>query len=207
MIDDFSMDRRALIGRISFLLGASALPAEAFAATGKGSAKKYLDAPRFAALTAIADTVIPATDTLGAVGVGVPRLIDGMLANWASAATRTQIAGVIAQIDKLAQDGDKQSFALLTPARRKELLQPYDRDAMKPGPKPTEKLTALQTMMAGPPVMNPAWVKLKDLILSLYYSSEVAMTQELIYEHVPGKWVPSLKITPGMHPFASGGPI
>ncbi|MBU6268658.1 MAG: gluconate 2-dehydrogenase subunit 3 family protein [Sphingomonadales bacterium] len=208
MTDAFSMDRRALMGRVALLLGASALPADAFAAGGKAAAKKFLAAPQFATLSAIADTVIPATDTPGAVGVGVPRLIDGMLVNWASAQSREQIVGVIAQVDKLALDADKQGFAKLTPARRKELLVPFDKAALKPGPKPTEKLNALMAMMAGPPVMNPAWVKLKDLVITLYYSSEIAMTKEIIYEHVPGKWVPSLKITPGMRPSAgNGGPF
>lgn len=207
MTHEFAMDRRALMGRVAMLVGATALPVEAFAVAKKGAAKKFLTAPQFTALAAIADTVIPATDTPGAVGVGVPRLIDGMLVNWASENTRTQIAGVIAAIDQLALDADKKHFAALTPERRKELLLPYDKEAMKPGPKPKEKLNALMAMMAGPPVMNPAWVKLKDLVITLYYSSEMAMTKEEIYEHVPGKWVPSLKITPGMRPFTSGGPI
>lgn len=207
MTDAFSMDRRALMGRIAMLVGATALPAEAFAVTGKAAKKKFLTAPQFATLSAIADTVIPATDTPGAVGVGVPRQIDGMLVNWASPATRTRVSGVIAEIDKLALDADGKGFAALAPARRKELLLPYDKAALKPGPKPKEKLNALMAMMAGPPVMNPAWVTLKDLVISLYYSSEVAMTKEIIYEHVPGKWVPSLKITPETRPFASSGPF
>ncbi|MDE2403177.1 MAG: gluconate 2-dehydrogenase subunit 3 family protein [Sphingomonadales bacterium] len=207
MIDEIAMNRRALMGRIGLLIGAAALPPEAFALPKGKAAKKFLAAPQFATLSAVADTVIPADETPGAVGVGVPRLIDGMLVTWASADTRGQIVGVLAAIDKLARDADRKSFAALSPERRKALLVPYDKDAMKPGPKPTEKLTALQAMMAGPPVMNPSWVKLKDLIITLYYTSEVAMTKEEIYEHVPGKWVPSLKITPGMRPFASGGPF
>lgn len=207
MTDAFSMDRRALMGRLAILLGTTALPAEAFGAASKAATKKFLTAPQFATMSAIADTVIPATDTPGAVGVGVPRLLDGMLANWASAKTRAHLAGVIAAIDKLAKDADGKGFAALPPARRKALLLTYDRDALKPGPKPTEKLNAILRMMAGPPVMNPAWATLKDLVLTLYYNSEVAMTNEQVYEHVPGKWVPSLKITPDMRPFASGGPF
>lgn len=208
MIDEMAMNRRALMGRVAILLGASALPAEAFAVTRKKAAKTFLTAPQFATLSAIADTVIPATDTPGAAGVGVPRLIDGMLRNWASVATRTRLTGAIAEIDKLALDADGKTFAALAPARRKDLLLTYDREALKPGPKRTEKLNAFEAMIAGPPVMNPGWVTLKDLTISLYYTSEVAMTQEQIYEHVPGTWVPSLKITPGMRPFAgNGGPF
>ncbi|MEP6867679.1 MAG: gluconate 2-dehydrogenase subunit 3 family protein [Novosphingobium sp.] len=207
MTDEFSLDRRALMGRVAALIGASALPAEAFAVTGKKRAKTFLTAPQFATLSAISDTVIPATDTPGAVGVGVPRLIDGMLRHWAAAPTRIQLAGAIAEVDRLALAADHKGFAALTPARRKQLLLPYDAAALKLGPPRTEKLTGLMGMMAGPPVMNPAWVTLKELILALYYSSEVALTRELVYEHVPGKWVPSLKITPGMRPFANVGPF
>lgn len=204
MTDAYSIDRRALLGRVALLLGAAALPADAFAVARK-AARPFLAAPQFATLGAVADTVIPATDTPGAVGVGVPRLLDGMLANWASEATRAQIGAVLAAIDRLAADG--KGFAAQALARRKELLLAYDSDALKPGPKRTEKLAGLAAMMAGPPVMNPDWLKLKDLILSLYYNSEIGMTSEQVYEHVPGKWMPSLQITPGMRPFASGGPF
>jgi gluconate 2-dehydrogenase gamma chain len=63
-------------------------------------------------------------------------------------------------------------------------------------------------MVAGPPVANPAYLKLKELVITLYYASEVALTQELIYEHVPGKFVPSLKVNPDTRPFAGvGGPF
>ena len=30
----------------------------------------------------------------------------------------------------------------------------------------------------------------------LYYQSEVALTTELTYEHAPGKWQPSIPLTP-----------
>jgi hypothetical protein len=63
-------------------------------------------------------------------------------------------------------------------------------------------------MVAGPPTMNPAYVRLKGLIIALYYNSEVACTDELVFEPVPGKYVPSMKVTPETRPFAGlGGPF
>ena len=62
----FVMDRRALIQRMGLLLGATALPLEAFAAPA-GKAKRFLTTPHFKLLGAVADTIVPATDTPGAI--------------------------------------------------------------------------------------------------------------------------------------------
>lgn len=208
MFEEVTLDRRTIMARLALLVGAAALPAEALAVARKGPLKRFLAPAQFATLTALADTVIPATDTPGAAAVGVPRLIDAMLANWASAATRTRIADVIAQVDKIAAEAGAKSFAALPAARRKTLLAGFDRDALKPDPHPAERPDSLLAMMHGPAVMNPGWLVLKDLVITLYYTSETAMTQEVVYEHVPGKWEPSLPITPGMRPFAgNGGPF
>jgi hypothetical protein len=63
-------------------------------------------------------------------------------------------------------------------------------------------------MVGGVPTVNPAYVKLKELIINLYYSSEIASTKELVFEPVPGKYIASLKVTPETRPFAGlGGPF
>ena len=48
---------------------------------------------------------------------------------------------------------------------------------------------------------------LKELTIQLYYFSEVASTTELIYEHVPGKFEPSIKLTPQSRPYLGTGPF
>lgn len=205
MTDMFDFDRRSLMGNIALLLGATAIPAEAFAKPkGKAAAKKFFSPSQMALVSAYADTLIPATDTPGAVAVKVPALLDSLVTNWASAASKALILGALPGIDKLALDADKKPFAALTPARRKELLIPYDKAALKPVPR-KEKLTGLAALMASPAYADPGYARIKDLIVRLYYTSEVAMTQEVIYEHVPGPFVPSLKITPQTRPFAGVG--
>ena len=209
MLDGMNLQRRTLMAHIGLLLGSAAIPAEAFAAPkkkakGKAAAKKFFSPSQMALVTALADTFIPATDTPGAVATKAPQLLDSLMVNWASAATKAQILGALPGIEKMALDADKKPFAALTPARRKDLLIPYDKAALKPVPR-KEKLTGLAAMMAGPAFADPGYGKLKDLIITLYYTSEVAMTQEVVYEHVPGPFVPSLKITPQTRPFAGVG--
>jgi gluconate 2-dehydrogenase gamma chain len=207
MHDFAQMDRRALMQRVALLIGAASLPADAFAAVakGKGKRKAFLTSAQFALLSAVADTIIPVTDTPGAVATGVPRQLDGMLANWASAVRRTEMVGALTEIDALALTAYKKGFAALDPARRKSLLVDYDKAALKLGPPRKERMTAFAAMVAGPPVANPGFLRIKDLVIALYYSSEVALTKELIYEHVPGPFVPSMKVTPETRPFAGVG--
>ncbi|MDO7836632.1 gluconate 2-dehydrogenase subunit 3 family protein [Sphingobium sp. HBC34] len=204
MIDIFSIDRRAAMAQIAALLGTASLPVEAFASPA-AEAKGLLTAARLATLSAIADTVIPATDTPGAVGAAVPQQIDRMLASWASVDTRVRVTGVIADIDALALKAKGRGFAALDAGARQSLLLPYDRDSLAPDTTAVVKSSGVLGILLPPPVVNPGWLTLKGLVLSLYYISEIGMTQEQVYEHVPGAWVPSLKITPGMRPYASGG--
>lgn len=44
--------------------------------------------------------------------------------------------------------------------------------------------------------------KFKELVLTLYCLSEAGATQELRYEHVPGRWEASVKMTPNTRTWA-----
>lgn len=192
-----TIDRRALMRNLGLLLGATALPTLA-ACNAALEGPGMLDDRRMALLTAIADTMIPVSDTPGAVAVKVPQLISGLMRDWASSETRAEIVSAIDAIAKLAGNRD---FAALPLEERTALLKPHDAEAVKPGKgKP-------KSFFAGPPKANPAYVRLKGLIINLYYNSEIAMTQEIVYEHVPGKFVPSIEITPTTRPFAGVGGI
>ncbi len=203
-MDEFAaIDRRALMRNLGLLLGAAALPplsACSAAMEGQGA----LDDAQMKLLTAIADTIIPVTDTPGAVAAKVPQLISGLMRDWASRKTRAEITGAIDAIGRLAKDAN---FADLSPQQRAALLAPHDKAAVAPGPPPRKKASAIAKLLGGPPKSAPGYVRLKGLIINLYYNSEIAMTQEVVYEHVPGKFVPSIDITPDTRPFAGVGGI
>ncbi len=205
MTEPFAMDRRALMANMALLLGVAALPAEAFAAPRRGAAR-FLKPADYKLLSAVADTILPATDTPGALAAQVPARIDGMLKNWASAATRISVSEALLRIDAAARAQKKKSFALLTAAERAAVLKPHDAAALKKVPPPPG--AAPPNFFVRPDyVVDPGYLKLKSMVLDLYYFSEVGSTKELIYEHVPGPFEASLKLTPTSRPFLGIGPF
>lgn len=199
-----SMDRRSLLESALLLMGVTATASfstEAFAKAA-ASPKPFLDQKSFTLLSAIADTIIPKTDTPGAIDAHVPAKFDALLVNWASPEHRVQLTGAMTKIDDLAREKQAKGFADLTPDQRKDLLSAHDIVSLKPVPR-TDKLTGMRAMMAGPSVADPGYAKLKELIVLLYYYSEEALTTELVYEHSPGGWTPSVKATPETR--ATGG--
>ena len=192
------MDRRTLIERAAWLLGAAAVPGEALARVapkaGRG-ARPFLTPARMALLSAVADTIIPQTDTPGALAAHVPAKFDSLLQNWASAERKVELVGALTKLNDAALAQQKKGFAALTAEQRKALLTPYDIAALKAVPD-TRNLKGMAAMMAGPAVADPGYAKMRELIILLYYYSEEALTTELVYEHAPGGWTPSVKVTP-----------
>jgi hypothetical protein len=224
------LDRRSLLQRAALLAGATLTPGIGFEALAAqaAAAKPFLDARRMALLTAVADTIVPKTATPGAVDVGVPKLLDGLLRTWASPARRTSLIGALNEIDTLATAKFQRPFAALTPAQRLEVLTPHDAAALKPAPPtpppaipigaaPTTvdpnysrpKQEPVQSMMdrMSPRFANPGYGKLKELIVVLYYYSEPALSSELTYEHSPGAWQPSIPITATTRPRGGVGGV
>ncbi len=194
-----TMDRRAMVARVAMLIGASALPASALAAPAKKT-KRFLTATQLTLLGAVADTILPATDTPGALAAHVPAKLDGLLSNWASAETRIKLTGALARIEAAAMTQKHKGFAALAAAEREVVLRPHDAAALKKVlPPPNAPKPSLFTQVNY--VVDPGYLRLKELVFNLYYYSETAMTHELIYEHVPGQWQPSIKLTPQSRPY------
>lgn len=194
----YEIGRRGLIQSVLLLAGVAASPHAAARALFAGP--KSLPAETFALLTAVADTMIPATDTPGALGARVPAMFDKLLANWASPTRRAELLAALQAIDAKAG-----GFVALSPARRFEVLDAHDRAS--PAPPVAIQLEDEKdkgaagspgyTKEAQGPAQDPTpdYAKLKELIVTLYYLSEIGSTVELRYEHNPGAWEPSIPVT------------
>jgi hypothetical protein len=206
MSDMLQMDRRTLLERVLLLAGGTAAAGFSGSALAKAAAgpRIYLDPAVFNLLSAVADTIVPRTDTPGAIDARVPAKFDALLANWASGERRYELSQALLKIDALARDKAGKAFAELTPEQRKEVLTGHDIEALKPVPD-TRKLSGMLAMMAGPSLADPGYAKLKELIVLLYYYSEEALTTELAYEHAPGGWTPSIKVTAETRPMGGMG--
>jgi hypothetical protein len=208
------LDRRKLLQRMALLVGATMLPGSTEAlAAAVASGKRQLDNTHFEILTALADTIVPTTDTPGAVAAGVPQVVDAMLGAWASPAHRAELTAELDAIDRLARDKGGKGFVALTPAEREALLKPYDATSLKQMPPPPPPVDAEGkkkpaegiSMMQGPTFANPSYGKLKELIVVGFYYSEPALTHDLAYVHSPGEWRPSTPITPSTRPWGGFG--
>lgn len=169
------MGRRGFIANAIAAVGIAGLAFPGWSSLEAASRGKtpFFNPARSAVLDAVAETIMPRTDTPGARDAGVPARFDLLMKNWASLQTRTQFTQVLDEIGAAARVLDPKGLAALPADKQLEVVAAYDRAGMK----------------------NPAYVKFKGLILALYYLSEAGALQELRYEHVPGAWEPSIPVT------------
>lgn len=171
-----ALDRRGFIANALLAVGvagAALPPFEALAKPLRRSAR-YFAAPRFAVLDALAETIMPRTDTPGARDTAVPARIDALMKTWASPQTRLDFARVLDEVEAAARSADPRGLATLPAAAQLQVVSAYDKAKLR----------------------DAGYAKLKALIFALYYLSEAGATQELRYEHVPGAWEPSIPVTP-----------
>ena len=185
------MNRRSLMQRALVLAGASVALSACDALTGTASVASKLTGEQLKLLDAIADTIVPQTDTPGAVAAGVPKTFDALYSDWASPDRRKQLVTAMDVIDRL---GGVNGFAALPAEKRTALLTKHDAAALKPAPQ--GQASPDDIFSFGPPVSDPGYAKLKELIVVLFYLSETALTNDLEWDHDPGAWKPSVPITP-----------
>ncbi|MES1158409.1 MAG: gluconate 2-dehydrogenase subunit 3 family protein [Terricaulis silvestris] len=162
------LSRRDLMERAVFLVGGAA--AVAMLDSCDASKAPFFSNAQMARLTRIVDIIIPATDTPGAVGAGVPQFMDSMMTHWASRDTRAKFVSVLDDIDAAAQTQFHGAFTDLKPAQQLDTVRAYDQKQISAGGD------------------NP-YKAFKQLVLLGYYHSQIGATQELHYELVPGHWI------------------
>lgn len=179
------MDRRELLKGIGLLLGGSISPAVASAvladdvrldAPGQRQLQT-LSADEDRLVTAIAETIIPATDTPGAKGARVNEFIDLLLSEWFEREETERFLAGLADLDSRSRAETGQPFADLGPDRQLALLQPLEREA-------SEARAAARNGGSDPNKGLSFFSSMKELTLVGYYTSEIGMTQELLMPEI-----------------------
>lgn len=176
------MTRRDLIKASARWLGATMTVAQfgalsnALASTHPGASPRFLDKHQFASIAAVADLMVPETETPGAIQAGVPGFIDLLLAEWATTQRQQRYVSGLAGLDKMAQTQKAKSFAELITNRQLALLQALDDAAYSDNDK------------------FPFYLELKKMILFAYYTSEPGATEELRFQRIPGSFDPCLPL-------------
>ena len=175
-VNSTNINRRALLLGAVFLVGGAAaltrFSRNSVAGSGQGTA---FSPDQFTLLEQVTDTLIPATDTPGAIGAGVPGFMRQMIAEWGSHETQAAMLGVLDRIEKQSWNRHGASFLELTGERRLELMRSFDSESI-----------ARQDVAYG---------QFKWLVLAGYYQSEIGATRELRFELVPGAWRSCLPLT------------
>jgi gluconate 2-dehydrogenase gamma chain len=178
------MDRRELLHRASMLLG-GAISASAMSGVLAGcvagpqaDGAGFLTAEERATVKAMADQIIPRTDTPGASDVGVPAFIDRMLAGYYQDRERNAVRAGLAQVQTDAGALGAASFAALTSDQQVALMQRYDREQYD-----------YTRANAGTQNMPPHFFRMmKELTIVGFCTSEQGATKLMNYNQNPGPY-------------------
>ncbi|MFO1265362.1 MAG: gluconate 2-dehydrogenase subunit 3 family protein [Rubrivivax sp.] len=180
------MKRRELLAGAGLLAAAGALwscvprqqPGAAGAAGAGGAAAPA--APADPLFDRLCDLVIPDTDTPGARAAGVPAFLGLALEHALAGASPADRATLQQRLDKEAGG----AFLGLAPDAQQAVLARLDAASFTHDP-------------AAASAGEPAWARIKQLIVMGYYTSEVGASRELRYALVPGRWDPDVPLKPG----------
>lgn len=215
-----SIDRREALRRTALLLGgavSASTVAGVLAGCGEASAATSQWKPRATTsaeselIAAVADQIIPRTDTPGARDAGVHRFIDTMLAEYYTPAERETLLKGVADVDARAQAAHAKPFLRCTQAQQRATLDTVDREAFPTTPVQAGSQNATdasrETERGGggtaasssaPPGSTRHYFRtIKELVIVGYYTSQPGATKELRYVQVPGRFdgcVPMSKI-------------
>ncbi len=179
------MDRRELLYRASMLLGgvitASAasgiLAGCTTAPDGIGEAKSgFLTAEETATVGAMAEQIIPRTDTPGAQDVGVPAFIDRMLSGYYTDKERGIVRAGLASANADAVKLRGKSFAQLTGDEQVALMREYDKAQVD------QTRANANTQGAAPHYFR----LVKELTIIGFCTSEAGATKLMNYAQSPG---------------------
>lgn len=179
------MQRRDALKRIALALG-GALSAPTLAGVLGGCRATPVDgsyAPRtltpdqYDLVTALAERIIPETDTPGATTAGVNAFIDEMLTEWYPEPDRLRFLSGLATVDARAREAYQADFRACAADEQAGLLAAMDREAFPNPETEPDAAAALRARLAqGDP---PFFRTLKELTVSGYYTSEAGATREL----------------------------
>ncbi|MBX2821739.1 MAG: gluconate 2-dehydrogenase subunit 3 family protein [Rhodothermaceae bacterium] len=130
-----------------------------------------LDADQYKLVTTLSDIIIPATDTPGASGAGVPAFIDNMLTSWYLEEDKNTILTGLRILNEEAQRRYEMPFVDASPEQQHALVEQMAQQAFSASDANEEK--------GLPPELPALFREFKQLTVVGYYTSEVGASEEL----------------------------
>jgi Gluconate 2-dehydrogenase subunit 3 len=185
------MDRREALHLLATGIVLQLAPPNLFAAVremrslvGTQTALRTLNSHQNATVTAIADLIIPRTETPGAADIGVNHFIDLVLTEWYTEEERNRFLDGLADVDARTQASFGKQFIECAAIQQSEIM-------MALGEQMTKEANAVRfgrRYRGSPP--NPDknfYYMVRSLTLIAYYTSEEGATKELGFEVIPAR--------------------
>jgi gluconate 2-dehydrogenase gamma chain len=181
-----TLTRREALKRVAWLMGGT-LSASAILAIQKGYSAttpagrkpSILTPPQMSIVSAVAEIMIPRTDTPGAIDVGVPGFIDLMLEDVYTRKDRERYLAGLADFDAAAHTGQGKEFLALEPPHQIAFVRRFHDAAVIEEQRPGRLREDLH---------RPFILMTKELTLLGFFTSQVGATQVLQYVAVPGSY-------------------
>lgn len=143
---------------------------------------RTLNAHQHATVKAMAEMIIPRTDTPGASDVGVAEFVDLILTEWYEDAERTRFLSGLAEVDSRGQTVFGKDFVDCSSLQQSDILMALGEKMVEVGEQPRPQRRR--------GVSTPAnfYAMFRHLTLTAYYTSEAGATDELHFEIIPGSY-------------------
>jgi len=195
------VDRREVLKLLAVTSALPAMPAEWVAAfraihAGLGSAPalRILTPHQNATVTAMAELILPQTDTPGAKAVRVNEFIDRIAAEWYSDEDRARFLAGLAGVDERSQSLFKKDFVDALAEQQSEILRALGEEMAQA----TQALADVPRGYRGadPEPDDNFYFMFRQLTLTGYFTSEAGFTQQLREEIIPGRFDGCVPIEP-----------
>jgi gluconate 2-dehydrogenase gamma chain len=142
---------------------------------------RTLNAHQHATVKAMAEMIIPRTDTPGASDVGAPEFIDLILSEWYDDVERARFLSGLLDVDSRSQTLFGNDFVDCSSVRQSDILIALGE---KMAEEVREQARPLRRHGASAPTNS--YAMFRQLVLTAYYTSEAGATDELHFEIIPG---------------------
>ena len=173
--------RRDALERLSFMLGGAFSTQITAALMGQvlnEGASISVSPEQTALLAELADVIIPATDTPGAKAAGAETFMVRVMRDCFEIGEQKAFYAGVAKIDEAGRKAHGKPFAELAPEQKSALVR------------------------AAAEADKPFFLRLRELAVTGYFTSEIGATQALEYVPVPGFFTGDVPMKPGQKAWA-----
>lgn len=186
------MKRRELLRALASAAALAAIPDKNLAAAWSRVAsgiplQNALSPAHLALVRAIADTIIPRTDTPSATDVGVHKFVDVIVNEYLTDAERVAALGGLDAIDARARSESNAAFAQLSAEKRSAMIDSFEKGDRSAEPSQT-------------------YWRLKQFVVHGYFTSERVMRDVLKVTVMPGKFEGAAPVTIKRRPSGTATP-